>query len=111
MSDRLVAGGEVSKVDPETTGLHPAWRAAGAFTVFGAMWEDSASAQDIARHRQHVAESMVALRGLAPESGAYFNEVGVLRAAAPMATDVRDDRRPCLSQSRNVRSLGSTIRG
>ena len=69
MSDRLVAGGAVSKVDPKTTGLHPAWRAAGAFTVFGAMWEGSTSAQDIAWHWQRVAESMVVLRALAPESG------------------------------------------
>ena len=74
---RLVAGGAVSKVDPSSTGLNPAWRQAGAHAVFGITWPDGASAALIQSLRDDLEKRLALVRALAPESGAYFNEVRV----------------------------------
>lgn len=70
----VVTGGVVTKVDPSSTGLNPAWRKALVHTVFGRIWPDGSSASTINKVREDVKRIEGTLRDLAPESGAYFNE-------------------------------------
>ena len=74
----MVAGGAVAKSDPESTGLNPAWRKALIHTVAGAGWADDAPLVEIDAAKERVKEYTRALEKLAPNSGAYFNEVSVL---------------------------------
>ena len=71
----LVTGGQVSRVDPESMGLNPAWRNSLAYTTLGAGWQDGANLTEINAARQLLIHDMSILEGIAPESGAYFNEV------------------------------------
>ena len=80
---RLVAGGTVTKVDPSATGLNPAWRKAGAHAVFGTAWVDGTPAATIELLRADLRNRTATVRALAPESGAYFNEV---RLTSPWCT-------------------------
>jgi len=74
-SHSLVTGGQVSRVDPESTGLNPAWRKSLACTIIGAVWDDGDNLTEIDAARQLLVQGMKILEGIAPESGAYFNEV------------------------------------
>ncbi|KAL0946201.1 hypothetical protein HGRIS_012461 [Hohenbuehelia grisea] len=69
-----VAGGAVSRVPPDSTGLNPAWR--NAVTHVGAFqgWPEGASASVIAAHGNKLQGEVSKLEKLAPGSGAYFNE-------------------------------------
>jgi len=71
----LVAGGQVSRVNPESTGLNPVWRNSLAYTVLTATWRDGADLTEIAAAREPLIHDMKILEGIAPESGAYLNEV------------------------------------
>ena len=62
-------------MDPESTGLNPAWRESLAYTIIGTTWQDGASLTEINATRQLLIQDMEILEGIAPESGAYFNEV------------------------------------
>ena len=73
----LVTGGQVSRVDPDSTGLNPAWRKSLAYTVIGTTWQDGANLTEIDAARQLLVQDMKTFEGIAPESGAYFNEVRV----------------------------------
>lgn len=75
---RLVAGGAVSKVDPDSTGLNPAWRKALASVTFGIGWAEGTSSTEIKQLRAELAGKLESISALAPESGSYFNEVSVL---------------------------------
>jgi hypothetical protein len=68
----------VSEVDPESTGLHPAWRKAVVHTVFGHTWDDGSSSEVIQKAREQTKRLERDLRKLAPDSGAYFNEVSCI---------------------------------
>lgn len=58
------------------TALNPAWRDTVAHVAVGGGWADGASAEEIQAVRDDVTYRQVAaLRKLAPDSGAYFNEV------------------------------------
>lgn len=58
------------------TALNPAWRDTVAHLAVGGGWADGASAEEIQAVRDDVTHRQVAaLRKLAPDSGAYFNEV------------------------------------
>ena len=74
-SHSLVTGGQVSRVDPESTGLNPAWRKSLVYTTIGTIWQDGANSTEIQAARQLVVQDMKILEGIAPESGAYLNEV------------------------------------
>jgi len=74
---RLVTGGEVSRVDPDSTGLNPAWRNSLVYTATGTGWEDGANSTQIEAARQLLIQDMKILEGIAPESGAYLNEVRI----------------------------------
>ena len=71
----LLGGGAVTKVDPDSAGVNPAWRNALIHTVFGEIWPDGASLETIVAAQRSVREGVRVLEKLAPDSGAYFNEV------------------------------------
>ena len=71
----LVAGGAVSRVDPNSTGLNPAWRKALAYAVTEITWDEGTPSSEINAMRTDFKTSMAKLEGLAPGSGAYLNEV------------------------------------
>ncbi|OBZ77454.1 6-hydroxy-D-nicotine oxidase, partial [Grifola frondosa] len=74
----LCAGGAVSRVDPASTGLNPAWRKALVHTIFTVAWPDGSPATVIEELEAGIAQNMTALRALAPDSGAYFNEASLV---------------------------------
>jgi hypothetical protein len=71
----FVAGGAISKVNSETTGLHPDWCKAIALVYFIEYWSDRDSASVIQAARQRVRDNLEILDGLVPGSATYFNEV------------------------------------
>jgi hypothetical protein len=73
----LVTGGQVSRVDPDSTGLNPAWRKSLVYATVRTTWRDGASLTEIEAARQLLIRDMKVLEGIAPESGAYLNEVRV----------------------------------
>ncbi|EIW57345.1 FAD-binding domain-containing protein [Trametes versicolor FP-101664 SS1] len=73
-SYHLVAGGAASRVDPDASGLNPAWRKAVVHVVGGATWADGTTSDEINALRAALSDRNAKLRALAPESGAYFNE-------------------------------------
>ena len=75
----VVAGGQVSRVGPDSTGLNPAWRKSLALAIIFTAWQDGANLTEIEATRQLLIEDMKILEGIAPESGAYLNEVRVPR--------------------------------
>jgi len=75
----LVAGGQVSRVGPDSMGLNPAWRKSLALTALYTTWQDGANLTEIEATRQLLIEDTKILEGIAPDSGAYFNEVRVPR--------------------------------
>jgi hypothetical protein len=62
-------------VDPDSTGLNPAWRNSLAYVTLGTTWQDGADLAEIEAARQLLIQDMKILEGIAPESGAYLNEV------------------------------------
>jgi hypothetical protein len=56
-------------------GLNPAWRTSLAFVFLSTTWRDVANLTEIEAARQLLIQDMKILEGIAPESGAYFNEV------------------------------------
>jgi len=72
-----VTGGQVSRVDPESTGLNPVWRNSLVYTTIGTTWQDGANSTEIEAARQLLIRDMKILEGIAPESGAYLNEVRI----------------------------------
>ena len=71
----LVAGGQVSHVDPDSMGLNPAWRNGLVLVYISRTWREGANLAEIEAARQLLIEDMRTLEAIAPESGAYFNEV------------------------------------
>ena len=82
-----MTGGQVSRVDPESTGLNPVWRDSLVYTTLGTTWQDGANSTEIEAARQLLIQNMKILEGIAPESGAYLNEV---RVSCPSAVPQRD---------------------
>ena len=81
-ANSLVTGGQVSRVDPEATGLNPVWRKSLAYTVLSTAWEDGANSTEIAAARQLLIRDMKILEAIAPDSGAYLNEVNDTRCTS-----------------------------
>ena len=79
----MVTGGQVSRVDPESTGLNPAWRKSLVLTAVGTVWQEGANLTEIRAARRLVVQDMKTLEGIAPESGAYLNEVRESHAFRP----------------------------
>ena len=74
-----MTGGQVSRADPESMGLNPAWRNSLVYMTLGMHWQDGANSTEIEAGRQRLIQDMRILEGIAPDSGAYLNEVTVLR--------------------------------
>ena len=72
-----MTGGQVSRVDPDAMGLNPAWRNSLAYTAFGRGWQEGATLTEINAVRQLLIQDMKTVEAIAPESGAYINEVGI----------------------------------
>ncbi|KAM6494428.1 hypothetical protein JOM56_010789 [Amanita muscaria] len=78
LSLSFVAGGAVSQVDPDATGLNPAWRDALGVLTGGASWDEGTSATEINRLRQAaLAQLNDYLDKVSPDSGTYFNEASL----------------------------------
>jgi hypothetical protein len=75
----LVAGGAVSRIDPDSTGLNPAWRRALAHVLFSESWEEGTSMSEINRLRNQLAQTLQRISDLTPGSGAYFNEASLFQ--------------------------------
>jgi hypothetical protein len=67
----------VSKVDPDSTGINPAWRKALTHIAWGREWDEGASASEIDQMRAALAKTLERLSTLTGSS-AYFNEVPLL---------------------------------
>ncbi|KAI0777630.1 hypothetical protein BD413DRAFT_490599 [Trametes elegans] len=74
LSYEFIGGGAVSKVNASSAGLNPAWRKALVHTILGTSWPDGTSPTEIQQLREKLQNSTAAVRALAPDSGAYFNE-------------------------------------
>ena len=59
-------------------GLNPAWRNSLVYTAVGGGWQEGANLTEIDAVRQILIQDMKIVEALAPESGAYFNEVRAL---------------------------------
>ena len=66
-------------MDPDSVGLNPAWRKSLVYTVLGTTWPEGANLTEIEAARQVLIQDMKTLEGIAPESGAYLNEVRIPR--------------------------------
>ncbi|KAI9060995.1 FAD-binding domain-containing protein [Trametes sanguinea] len=73
----MIAGGAVSQVDPDSTGLNPAWRKAAVHVTLLGSWPEGATSEEIGEVQAGLDAENAKLRALAPDSGAYFNEASV----------------------------------
>ncbi|KAF9458245.1 hypothetical protein BDZ94DRAFT_1240156 [Collybia nuda] len=73
----FIAGGAVSKVDPDSTGLHPDWRKAIGLVNFSEGWVDGDPASVIEAARKKIKEGLNILQGLG--SSTYFNGLKVIK--------------------------------
>lgn len=79
LSSSLVAGGAVSKVDPNSTGLNPAWRTAAAHILTQETWPEGTSGNGIHIIEKKLKGYLETLEELVgPNGGAYFNKVCLL---------------------------------
>ena len=70
-----VAGGAVSRADPDSTGLNPSWRRAISEVVIGVSWDEGSTADFISQQIDQLKEMILILDELTTDSGSYFNEV------------------------------------
>ena len=56
-------------------GLNPVWRNSLVYVGLGTGWQDGANSTEIEAARQLLIQDMKTLEGIAPDSGAYLNEV------------------------------------
>ena len=95
-------------------GLNPAWRDSLVYTTVGATWQEGANLTEIEAARQVLVQDMKILEGIAPESGAYFNEVRVTNLftnhlAQPFSVLLRSRRLRDMNSTGRNRSSGLTM--
>ncbi|CAL1695780.1 unnamed protein product [Somion occarium] len=73
----LVAGGAVSKTDPDATGLNPAWRKGVLHAAFGSGWPEGTSSADIEQIANGIKQNLTLIENLSPNAGAYLNEASL----------------------------------
>ena len=78
MALRSVAGGAVSRVDPDSTGLNPSWRKALSSVFIVAPWSEGSTADFIFQQIDAMKQSTLILDQLTTDSGSYFNEVKII---------------------------------
>ena len=93
----------MSKVDPDSTGVNPAWRKALAHIDWGPTWDEGASASEIDQLRAALAKTLEKLSTLTGSS-AYFNEVPLLICGRNIDAHL-DFRHLCLSPTQSTPSL------
>ena len=76
-SSSFIAGGAVLRVDPESTGLNPAWRNTVAQVYVAESHEEGASAETIRATQQRLVENTAILDTITTDSAAYLNEVSL----------------------------------
>ena len=86
----------MSKVDPDSTGLNPAWRTALVHAVGGIGWKEGAPVSEIKQLRAGLAQTLQNLSDLTGSS-AYFNEVCRLNVWRRNGDTYFDFRHSCLS--------------
>ncbi|ESK88031.1 fad binding domain-containing protein [Moniliophthora roreri MCA 2997] len=72
-----VAGGAVSRADPDSVGVNPAWRDAVAHVYATVGWPDGTSAAEIQSFRQQLRGYNDVLEALEPGAGTYLNEASL----------------------------------
>ena len=75
----MVAGGKVNQIPADSAGVNPAWRDAVVLYYCGVTWEDGTSSSDIQGLISQLKGWIRALHDVAPNDGAYFNEVRLIR--------------------------------
>lgn len=70
-----MAGGAVSKVNPDSAGLNPEWRKSLGELVTSITWQEGATTADINVLRETAASDLALLDTISPGSATYFNEV------------------------------------
>ena len=70
-----VAGGAVSCINPNSTGLNPSWRRAILEVVIGVSCDEGSTADFISQQIDQLKEMILILDELTTDSGSYFNEV------------------------------------
>lgn len=70
-----VAGGAVSRIDPDSVGLNPAWRTAISHVIAVGVWPDGTNVKGINEVRAALKGDLKILASIAGDA-AYFNEVG-----------------------------------
>ncbi|KAK2460205.1 hypothetical protein APHAL10511_007796 [Amanita phalloides] len=74
----FVAGGAVTRADPDAVGVTPAWRDALGVLNGGSSWDEGASAAEIERLRQAALDELNnILDKVSPDSGTYMNEASL----------------------------------
>ena len=69
------AGGAVSRVDPDSTGLNPSWRKALSEVYIVATWPEGSTVDFIFQQIDKLKQSTLILDELTTDSGSYLNEV------------------------------------
>jgi hypothetical protein len=70
-----VGGGAVSRVDPDSTGLHPSWRSALSEVVIETTWRTDSSTTEFSQQIDQLKQSTLILDQLTTDSASYLNEV------------------------------------
>ena len=70
-----IAGGAVSRVDPDSTGLNPSWRRAISEVVIGMSWDEGSTSDFISQQIDQLKQMIIILDKLTTDSGSYLNEV------------------------------------
>jgi len=70
-----VAGGAVSRVDPDSTGLNPSWRKALSEVYITATWPEGSTVDFISQQVNQLKQGTFILDQLTTDSGSYLNEV------------------------------------
>ncbi|EGN97606.1 hypothetical protein SERLA73DRAFT_110899 [Serpula lacrymans var. lacrymans S7.3] len=73
----FVAGGEVSRIDPDSVAVNPAWRDALVEVAYGESWDEGATSGEIDALISQLKQSMAAVSAITPNSGAYYNEASL----------------------------------
>jgi len=73
----FVIGGAASNlVDPDSTGLNPAWRTSWGIVEFGLSWPEGSSASQTFAARKKIVKNIEVIDKVAGPASTYFNEVG-----------------------------------
>ncbi|KAI6008074.1 hypothetical protein EDC04DRAFT_901990 [Pisolithus marmoratus] len=76
-SINMIAGGKVSKIDANSTGLNPVWRKAVVETLCATTWEEGATAEEIQKLTDQTKAQIRDMYDLTPGDGTYFNEASL----------------------------------